>query len=145
MADLQQFIKNNGGEFNANVMQQFMNQEVGGNQNNTNSFGGDSLNVFNDSSDKDNNSDVSNTNKRLFLETQVQPVQRLSNNPSYGDDDLLKFFQTELGDDPGQGDDDFNGSNDVVSKKISTRNESMRSRGKDCLSNSSFLRFPLYT
>ena len=108
VANLQALMKNN--QLDANLMQQILAGQMSktGNSNSANSQQesnpngdhrlSDLFSSFNDqTSDKDSNSDFSNTNKRLFLETQVQPVHRQLD--SYSDDDLFKFFDMEMGED----------------------------------------------
>jgi hypothetical protein len=127
MADIQELLKNN--QLDPNLVQQLlasqMNKANTSNQNqNMNAAATNEsslsnlLSSFNEAtSDKDTSSDISNTNKRMFLETQVQPVQR--QNDTYNvDDDLFKFFEVEMGEDAAaSGGEDFLNPSAVPSAK----------------------------
>ena len=125
MGDLQNLLQNN--QLDANLVNQILASQVNkpvdsnGVANQAaatkESSLSELLNSFNEASaNKDSaGSDIANTNKRLFLEAQVQPVQR--QNDSINDDELFKFFEVDnlLGDDTSGGDNAL-GSADVTKK-----------------------------
>lgn len=129
------------GQMDANLMQQLIAGQM--NKHNTNASNQnpttgptlpDLFSSLNEqASEKNANSDMSNTNKRLFLETQVQPVQRQLD--SYSDDDLFKFFDMEMGEDASGVEDLLHPSTLLSSKKP---NE-MPTSNSQCQNVSSYL------
>jgi hypothetical protein len=108
VADLQALLKNN--QIDSNLMQQILASQMNKNNNNHNSDRqsqnsndmtdnsmSDMFGSFHDpSAENDVNNEIS-SHKRMFLETQVQPVHRQLD--SYSDDDLFKIFDMEVGED----------------------------------------------